>query len=212
VDEFATLAETLDEVSGIAGIEVNLSLPVRGGTTSRMGDDPDLTFAVVEAVRLSTSLPVLAKLNSDPLRIVETAQAAQSGGADAITLVNAVDGLAIDIARRRPAPRVEQSFLVGPAVKPIALRQVFDVAGAVEIPVIGGGGIASLDDALEFFLAGASAIQIGSAVFADPGLPVRLIEELRVWLETHGITRLVEIVGAARESHVDGSPIESELG
>lgn len=212
VDEFATLAETFDEVSGIAGVEINLSLPVRGGTTSRIGDDPDLTFAVVEAVRTSTSLPVLVKLNSDPLRIVEAAQAAQTGGADAITLVNAVDGLAIDIARRRLASRTEQSFLVGPAIKPIVLRQVFEVAGAVEIPVIGGGGIASLDDALDYFLAGASAIQIGSAVFADPGLPVRLVEELRVWLESHGITRIGEIVGAARGSGGDAAPIESELG
>jgi dihydroorotate dehydrogenase (NAD+) catalytic subunit len=212
VDEFATLAETFDEVSGIAGVEINLSLPVRGGTTRRIGDDPDLTFEVVEAVRTSTSLPILVKLNSDPLRIAESAHGAQSGGADAITLVNAIDGLAIDIFRRRVASRREQSFLVGPAIKPIVLRQVYDVASAVEIPVIAGGGIASLDDALDYLLAGASAIQIGTAVFADPGLPIRLVEELRAWLETQGITRLEEIVGAAHSSRGDDVQIESEFG
>lgn len=211
-DEFATLAETLDETSGIAGIEINLSLPVRGGTSRRIGDDPDLTFAVIEAVRTSTSLPVLVKLNSDPLRIIETAQATQSGGADAIALVNSIDALAIDIERQRPVDRTARSFLVGPATKPIVLRQVFEVAGAVDVPVIGGGGIASLEDALDYFLAGASAIQIGSAVFSDPGLPVRLTEELGAWLESRGITRIGEIVGAARGSGSDDAPIESELG
>jgi dihydroorotate dehydrogenase (NAD+) catalytic subunit len=197
-DEFATIAETLDEVAGVSGLEINLSLPMRGEIEGRIGDDPDRTFAIVEAVRTSTSLPVIAKLNSSPLLVVESARAAQSAGADAISLVNAVEGLVIDSEHRRPAHNVRNAFLAGPAIKPIVLRQVFDVAASVPIPVIGGGGIASLDDALEFLMAGASAIQIGSAIFTEPALPERLVNELTAWMTTRGIAGLDDLVGVAQ--------------
>ena len=124
-------------------------------------------------------------------------QSAESAGADAVSLVNTLVGMAIDVRKRKPLLANQTGGLSGPAIKPVAVRMVYQVAAAVEVPVIGMGGIMSLNDALEFFMAGASAIQIGTAIFVDPGLPIRLIDELGAWLEGEGFPSLAQVVGIA---------------
>jgi len=198
VDEFAAIAETLDELTGIAAIELNLSSPIRDLPGSCFGFHPDQTAQVVEAVRASTSLPVVAKLSPAANDIVAVALAAESAGVDAISLINAIVGLTIDVKRRRPALATGFGGLTGPAIKPIAVRMVHDVAATVSVPVIGIGGIASLADLLEYLVVGASAVQIGSAIFAQPSLLTRLIDELEAWMMTNEIDRLDQIVGTIR--------------
>lgn len=197
VEDFAELARTLDEVPGVAALEVNVSCPniQRGGYC--FGWDPDMTADVTRAVRAATTLPVIVKLSPGAADVVSVAQAAESGGADAVSLINTLVGMAIDVRRRKPILANQTGGLSGPAVKPIAVRMVYQVAAAVEIPVIGMGGIMGLNDALEFFMAGASAIQIGTAVFVDPGLPIRLIDELAAWLDAEGFPSIAQVVGIA---------------
>jgi dihydroorotate dehydrogenase (NAD+) catalytic subunit len=198
IDEFATIAETLDELSGVSAIELNLSSPNREVPGSCFGDDPDQTAQLVEAVRDFTSLPIIAKLSPSAMDVTSIALAAEAAGSDAISLINSIIGLSIDVKRRRPALSTALGGLSGPAIKPIAVRMVHHVAAAVSVPVIGIGGIASLADVLEFLMAGATAVQIGSAIFAQPSLLSRLIDELEAWMTTNQIDRLDQIVGAVR--------------
>ena len=134
------------------------------------------------------------------------AQAVEYAGADAVSLINTLVGMAIDVKHRRPLLANHTGGLSGPAVKPVAVRMVFQVAAAVRVPVIGMGGIMGLNDALEFFLAGASAVQIGTGIFVDPGLPIRLIDELEVWLKAEGFSSVEQIVGIANEGFRLGEP------
>jgi dihydroorotate dehydrogenase (NAD+) catalytic subunit len=200
IDEFVAIAQTLDELPGIAAIELNLSCPNREAAGASFGWDPDQTAQLVEAVRASTSLPVIAKLSPIPLGVVAIAQAAETAGADAVSLINALVGLSIDVKRRKPALAAGAGGLTGPAVKPLALHMVYEVAAAVSVPVVGIGGIAGLADVLEFLMAGASAIQIGTAIFAQPSLLTRLIDELEAWMTTNGFERLDDLVGIARDA------------
>jgi dihydroorotate dehydrogenase (NAD+) catalytic subunit len=197
VGDYAEMARILDEIPGVAGLEVNVSCPniARGGYC--FGWDPDMTADVTQAVRNATTLPVIVKLSPGATDIVSVAQAAEYAGADSVSLVNTLVGMAIDVRRRKPVLANQTGGLSGPAIKPIAVRMVYQVAAAVEIPVIGMGGIMSLNDALEFFMAGASAIQVGTAIFVDPGLPIRLIDELGAWLEKEGFLSLAQVVGIA---------------
>lgn len=197
VEDYAMMARILDEQPGIAGIEVNISCPniARGGYC--FGWDPEMSADVTRAVRAVTTLPVIVKLSPGAVDVVSVAQAVEEAGADAVSLINTLVGMAIDVKGRRPVLANITGGLSGPAVKPIALRMVYQVAAAVKIPIIGMGGIMGLQDALEFFMAGATAIQVGTAIFVKPTVLMQLIDELEEWLATNGVGSIGEIVGAA---------------
>ena len=197
VEEFAEMAAMLDEAPGVAGVELNLSCPNVAVGGMLFGRDPDLAAAVTAAARAATTLPLLVKLTPAVTDIVAVARAVADAGADALSCVNTLPGLAIDVRHRRPVLGNVTGGLSGPAIKPVALRAVYQVARAVDVPVIGVGGIADLDDALEFFLAGAAAVQVGTATFADPGAMPRIIEGLGEWLAREGFASVGEIVGLA---------------
>jgi dihydroorotate dehydrogenase (NAD+) catalytic subunit len=199
VDDYAMMAAILDEQPAIAAIEVNVSCPniAQGGYC--FGWDPQMSADVTRAVRSATTLPIIVKLSPGASDIVSVAAAVEEAGADAISLINTLVGMAIDVRRRRPLLANHTGGLSGPAVKPIAVRMVYQVAAAVRVPVIGMGGIMGLNDALEFFLAGATAIQVGTGIFVDPGLPIRLIADLTNWLDEDGFSSLEQIVGIAND-------------
>jgi dihydroorotate dehydrogenase (NAD+) catalytic subunit len=197
VEDYAMMASLLDEVSGVAAIEVNISCPNIAAGGYCFGWDPDMSADVTRAVRRSTTLPVMVKLSPGATDIVAIAQAVEEAGADSVSLINTLVGMAIDSKKRQPVLANVTGGLSGPAVKPIALRMVYQVAAAVRIPVVGMGGIASLADALEFFMAGASAIQVGTAIFVQPSMLIRLIDDLDEWLVREGVSSIGEIVGVA---------------
>ncbi|MFM9108528.1 MAG: dihydroorotate dehydrogenase [Chloroflexota bacterium] len=197
VEDYAEMAAQLDEHSGIAGIEVNVSCPNIHAGGFCFGWDPDMTAEVTRAVRAVTTLPVIVKLSPGAVDIVAVAAAAEQAGADAVSLINTMVGMEIDTRRRQPTLANRTGGLSGPAIRPVAVRMVYQVAGAVSIPVIGMGGINELDDALQFFMAGASAIQVGTGIFVNPSLPLRLIDDLQCWLDRERLSSLSEIVGAA---------------
>ena len=200
VDEYAEVAGRLDEVDGIAGVEVNISCPnvKRGGIV--FGTDPARTAEVVGAVRKATRLPMIPKLSPNVTDVVEIARACVDEGADAVSLVNTLLGTAIDIGTRTFKLANVTGGLSGPAIKPIALRMVWQVAQAVDVPVIGIGGIMTAEDAVEFFLAGADAIQVGTANFVNPSAAIEIAAGLDAYLERHGFGHVSEIVGTVRTS------------
>jgi dihydroorotate dehydrogenase (NAD+) catalytic subunit len=200
VDEYAQIAEELDNVSGISGLEVNISCPnVKAGGVE-FGTNPDVAAAVTRAVRKATSLPVLVKLTPNVTDIVCIAVAVADSGADALTLINTLKGMAIDIRKRRPVLGNVTGGLSGKAIKPVALQMVYRVAGAVKIPVIGCGGISNYQDALEFIMAGACAVQVGTASFTNPRAALDVIEGIESFMVDQKISSLSRIVGAARIS------------
>jgi dihydroorotate dehydrogenase (NAD+) catalytic subunit len=193
-EEFVSLASRLDEFPRLAGLELNISCPnVSGGVD--FGTDARLTHDLVTRVRRATRLPVIAKLTPNVTDIVPIAQAAADAGADAVSLVNTFQGLAVDWRRRRPVLGAGTGGLSGPAIKPLALRIVWQVARAVPIPIIGVGGIASIDDVMEYLVSGASAIQVGTANFYDPGIAGRLVDELEALVQKEGWSHIREVVG-----------------
>jgi dihydroorotate dehydrogenase (NAD+) catalytic subunit len=198
VDEYVKMAEKLDGVAGISGIEVNISCPnVRAGG-AEFGTSPRSAVEVTTAVRAATSLPVMVKLTPNTSDIAGIATAVAQSGADAISLINTLKGTAIDINRRQPLLGNFTGGLSGPAIKPVALYMVYEVAGAVEIPVIGCGGITTASDAIEFLLAGASAVQVGTASFANPQAPLDVLEGLEQFIAREGIDSITELIGKAR--------------
>jgi dihydroorotate dehydrogenase (NAD+) catalytic subunit len=197
VEDYVEVARRLDGQPGVAGIELNISCPNVGKGGLQFALDPEAAAEVTTAVRASTDLPLMVKLSPAATDIRAIARAIEKAGADAISAVNTLSGMAIDLHRRRPLLGNTYGGLSGPALKPVALRVVYEVAQVVEIPIVAIGGIGSLDDALEFFFAGAIAVQVGTAVFADPVLPVRIIDELEAWLAQRGFGTPREIVGAA---------------
>jgi dihydroorotate dehydrogenase (NAD+) catalytic subunit len=197
VEDYAMMASMLDETSGIAGIEVNISCPNIAAGGYCFGWDPEMSADVTRAVKRATTLPVIVKLSPGATDIVSIAEAVEEAGADSISLINTLVGMAIDARTREPVLANVTGGLSGPAIKPIALRMVYQVAAAVRVPVIGMGGISSLADALEFFMAGASAIQIGTAIFVQPSMIIRLIDDLDEWLHREGVSSISEIVGVA---------------
>ena len=201
VQEYRTLAEKFDECEAVAAIEVNVSCPnvTKGGM--HFGVEPRATAEVVAAVRKATTKPVLVKLSPNAADIVKVAVAAEEAGADAVSLINTILGMAIDVESRRPVLGNVFGGLSGPAVKPIALRMVWDVCGAISIPVVGIGGISTARDALEFILAGASAVQIGTALFSNPEAAGEVLLGLETYLRETGSSSVAEIVGAARSSY-----------
>lgn len=197
VEDFAMMARSLDDVPGVAAIEVNISCPNIHAGGFCFGWDPVMSADVTRAVRSATTLPVIVKLSPGAVDIIEIAQAVEGAGADAVSLINTLVGMAIDTRSRKPILANHTGGLSGPAVRPVAVRMVYQVAQAVGIPIVGLGGIMKLNDALEFLMAGASAIQVGTAIFAEPGMLGRLIDDLDAWMRANRIATLAEIVGSA---------------
>lgn len=198
VAEFATLARELDGVPGVAALEVNISCPNLDVGGMEFGQDPGQAAAVTAAVVQSTTLPVIVKLTPNVTDIVPIARAVEAAGADALCVANSFLGMAIDVHSRRPRTHRPFAGLTGPAIKPLALRLTYQCAAAVAIPVIGCGGIESGWDAIEYLLAGASAVQVGTATFRNPLAPLRVLEEMEAFCREQGVESLREIVGAAR--------------
>jgi dihydroorotate dehydrogenase (NAD+) catalytic subunit len=193
-DEFVAMAAQLDGRPGVAAIELNISCPnVSGGVD--FGADGAMCSRLVEACRNATSLPIIAKLTPNVTSIAAIAKAAEAGGADAISLINTVLGMAIDWRTRRPLLGNVMGGLSGPAIKPIALRCVYQVAQAVKTPLIGIGGIASIDDVMEFLVAGATAVQVGTANYYDPTVTMKLVDALPAALHEAGASCVHDIVG-----------------
>ena len=195
IEEYAELAKRLSSVPGIAGIEVNISCPnVKHGGMS-FGILSKSTADVISAVRKATKLPVIAKLTPNVTDIKLIAKAAEEAGADAISAINTVLGMAIDINTRKPKLSMGVGGLSGPAIKPIAVRMVHEIYKTVKIPVIGIGGIMNADDAIEFILAGASAVQVGTANFINPKAAIQISEGIRKYLVLHKFSSVKDIVG-----------------
>ncbi len=187
VDEYALLAKRLKDMEGIAALEVNVSCPnVKEGGLS-FGQDPLLVKEVTEAVRENWDKPLIVKLSPNVTNIVEIGRAAKEGGADVLSLINTLRGMAIDTNSGRPVLAQGIGGLSGPAIKPVALRMVFELASELDIPLIGMGGIQSYRDVLEFMMAGASAVAIGTAVLRTPGMLIELVRELEYWRLSNGV-------------------------
>lgn len=193
-EEFVAMAQRLDDADGLAAIELNLSCPnVSGGVD--FGVDAPMCRRVVAGARAACRWPILAKLTPNVASIATIAQAAADGGADAISVINTCLGMAVDWRRRRPLLGNVMGGLSGPAIKPIALRAVYQVARAVQIPVVGIGGIATIDDVMEFAVAGASAVQIGTANFYNPTATMTILDQLPAALAELGAGRFADVVG-----------------
>jgi dihydroorotate dehydrogenase (NAD+) catalytic subunit len=195
VEEYAEVTRILDGASGVDGIEINISCPnVRKGGMA-FGGDPRMTYEVVAAVRKATRLPVIPKLSPNVADITVFARAAEEAGADALSCINTLLGLAIDVETRRPLLAFGTGGLSGPAIRPIAVRMTWQAARAVRIPILGIGGISSARDALEFLIAGARAVQVGTANFVDTGVYDRILAGLRDHLDRHRLDDINALVG-----------------
>ena len=198
VSEYARLAQELEGVAGISALEVNIGCPNIKAGGAEFGASPESAAEVTAKVKAATSLPVLVKLTPNTPDIAEVARAVAGAGADAISLINTLKGMVIDTARRRPLLGNIFGGLSGPAIKPVALYMVYTVAGAVKVPVIGVGGITTAGDALEFIMAGASAIQVGTANFTNPRAPLDVLEGIEQFMEKEGIKDIAELIGVGR--------------
>lgn len=196
IEEYQELAKRLEAAGGADALELNISCPnVSGGVD--FGTDPGLCRQVVEGVRNACNLPILAKLTPNVTRIADIAQAAADGGADAVSCVNTVLGMAIDWRKKKPILGNTFGGLSGPAIKPVALRCVYQVASQVDIPIVGIGGIATIDDVMEFMAAGASCVQIGTANYYDPTISQQLVAQLPAAVAALGVSNLQAAVGTA---------------
>lgn len=197
LSEYVEISKRLSEVEGVAGLELNISCPnVEGGMD--FGLDPKLTYSLVEAVRKSTSLPLVVKLSPNVTDIVEIASAAESAGADAISAVNTFLGLKIDIKTRKPLLANITGGLSGPAIRPLAVRMVWQIAKAVKIPIVGIGGITTAEDALEFIIAGATAVAIGTANFVNPRVSLEVVEGIAEFMRRGKLSSIKELVGSVK--------------
>lgn len=197
LEDFEEIARRLQGAPGLKAIEVNISCPNVSHGGMFFGTDPAMAAEVTRRVRKHTSLPLIIKLSPNVTDITEIARAVVSEGADILSLINTLLGMAIDIKTRRPLLARKVGGLSGPAVKPVALRMVWQTAQAVDVPIIGMGGISSAQDALEFLMAGASAVAVGCASFVDPLAIPRIIEDLNAWLDREGFASLRDVVGLA---------------
>src|SRR6187549_1686827 len=195
LDEYVELARILSDAEGVAALELNISCPniKEGGIT--FGCSLTGTYSVVSEVRKVTSLPVIPKLTPNVTDVASFARASEDAGADAVSLVNTFLAMAIDVETRRPELSNIVGGLSGPAIRPIAVRMVYECRRAVKIPVIGMGGIASARDALEFIIAGADAVQVGTANFVDPFIWSKLLDGMRDYMQRHQLPRIADLVG-----------------
>jgi dihydroorotate dehydrogenase (NAD+) catalytic subunit len=198
VEDYVEVVRVLNDHEGLAGYELNVSCPNTCHGGIYFSSDPALLSEVVEAVKRTATRPVMVKLSPNVSAIEPLARAAEASGADAISLVNTLIGLAVDARTRRPRIGAGFGGLSGPAIKPVALRLVYQAAQAVKIPVVGLGGIASGEDAAEFLIAGACAVQVGTATFWDPRSPLRIAEELSTFLRRENIARVADLVGTLK--------------
>ena len=197
-DDYAECAARIDPLDNIPAIELNISCPnVKDGGMA-FGVTCEGAASVVRAVRKRYNKTLIVKLSPNVTSIADIARAVEAEGADSVSLINTLMGMAIDIERRQPLLSISTGGLSGPAVKPVALRMVWQVAKAVNIPVIGLGGISSATDAIEFLMAGASAIEIGTANFLDPAITVKVRDGINQWLDDHGCHSVQEIVGSLK--------------
>jgi dihydroorotate dehydrogenase (NAD+) catalytic subunit len=198
LEEYGELAEKIDAIPEVAGVEVNISCPnvKQGGIV--FGTDPNAASEVVKLVRKGTGKPLIVKLSPNVTDVVVMAQACVDAGADALSLINTLTGMAIDLQKRKPILANITGGLSGPAIKPVALRMVWQVAKAVKIPIIGIGGIMSGTDALEFILAGATAIQVGTANFLDPSAAQTIAQDMEQWLVENCVSDIRELIGALK--------------
>jgi dihydroorotate dehydrogenase (NAD+) catalytic subunit len=195
VEEYAKAAERLSAGGGIHGLEMNISCPNKQAGWCIFGTDPRVTFEVVSAVRKSTDLTLIVKLSPNVTDIAVMARAAEDAGADAVSLINTITGMAIDIETRRPRLANITGGLSGPAVKPVALRMAWEVFRAVKVPVIGMGGIMNGRDAMEFILAGATAVAVGTAHFMNPVASVQVIEGMEDYMREKRVSQIRELIG-----------------
>ena len=210
VDEYCAVVSMLEHEEGIDAYEINISCPnVKEGGLA-FGTDRAMTLEITRRLRALTSRPLIIKLPPNVTHVGEFARAAEEGGADAVSLINTLVGMAVDIPSRRPRLATTTGGLSGPAIKPVALAKVYEASQAVKIPVIGIGGIMTAEDALEFLIVGASAVQVGTANFIDPAAGVRIAEGLKGYCEKHGIERLASLTGSIRVSK-DLSVLQSWL-
>ncbi|MBQ2508688.1 MAG: dihydroorotate dehydrogenase [Bacteroidales bacterium] len=195
IEEYCTVAEKIDALDNIPAIELNISCPnVKKGGMG-FGTNPDMAAQVVNAVRKVYHKTLIVKLTPNVTNIVEIAKAVEAAGADSVSLINTLLGMAIDVEKQRPYLSTITGGLSGPAVKPVAVRMVWQVAHAVKIPVVGLGGICTAADALEFLMAGATAIEVGTANFIDPLVTVKIVDGLEEYCKRHGIKDINDIIG-----------------
>jgi dihydroorotate dehydrogenase (NAD+) catalytic subunit len=195
VEEYAALARAADGIDRIDAVEVNISCPnVKAGGVA-FGVEPASAAAVTEAVRARTTKPVMVKLSPNVADVAAIARCVEDAGADAISLINTLTGMAVDLATRRPKLANVTGGLSGPAIKPVALRMVWQAAAAVSIPVVGIGGIMTAEDALEFLTVGASAVQVGTGNLVDPSASVRMVADIETFLMENNIPGVSEMVG-----------------
>jgi dihydroorotate dehydrogenase (NAD+) catalytic subunit len=197
-DEYLQVIRLLDEAEGIAAYELNISCPNVTAGGMEFGTDPDQAARLTEACKRIARRPIFVKLSPNAGDIVRVARAVEAAGADALSAINTILGLSIDIYTRRPRLATGMGGLSGPALKPIALRMVYQIATAVRIPVIGVGGITTVEDALEFLIAGATALQIGTANYADPLISIKILEGLEHFLTQQGIATVRSLIGSLR--------------
>ncbi len=199
VEEYATVAAGLDNAEGVSGIEINISCPNLKAGGMAFGNAPGPTFEVVSAVRKRTNLPLLVKLSPNVTCIAEIARAAEAAGADALSLINTLTGMLIDIEKKKPLLGNVFGGLSGPAIMPVALKMIWQTAEAVKIPVLGMGGITSAEDALQFIMAGARAVAVGTGIFYDPELPAKIVKGIRNYMITNNVPTLGLLEGVARK-------------
>ena len=198
IDDYTEVARKLDKVPGVAGLELNISCPNVKEGGAEFGANPETAAKVTSAVKKATTLPVIVKLTPNTGEIVRIAQAVAAAGADALCLINTVKGMAIDIKTRKPLLGNTYGGLSGPAIKPVALYMVYQVFKAVNIPIVGCGGITNGNDAIEFLMAGATAVEVGTASFMNPRAPMDVLEGIGKYLQENKIEDLHELIGAAQ--------------
>lgn len=197
IDNYAALAAKLDKAAGVAGLEVNISCPNVKAGGAEFGANPESAAKVTAAVRKATSLPVIVKLTPNTAEIVHIAQDVAAAGADALCLINTVRGMEIDVKTHKPLLGNGYGGLSGPAIKPVALFMVYEVFKSVNVPIVGCGGITNARDAIEFIMAGASAVQVGTASFTNPRAPMDVLEGIQSYLQKEKIQDIHELIGAA---------------
>ncbi len=198
IEEYATIAKRLDKVPGLAALEVNISCPNVAAGCIEFGATAEGAAEVTRAVKRSTSLPVIVKLTPNTADIVALAQAVENAGADAVSLINTLRGMAIDIKKRKPVLGNITGGLSGPAIKPVALAMVYRVAAAVKIPVIGCGGITTAEDAIEFLMAGARAVEVGTAALVNPRAPLDIVKGIEKYMLQWKIAEINQLIGVAQ--------------
>lgn len=201
LEDYAEISRRLDGCPGVAGLEVNISCPNVKHGGMQFGTCPDMAYQAIKAVRDHTSLPVIAKLSPNVTDIVVMAESVAAAGADAIAMINTLLGMAIDIRTRRPILGNVVGGLSGPAVKPVAVRMVYQVAQAVDLPILGMGGITTWEDAMEFILAGATAVAVGTANFVNPRATLDIVEGLERYCRENQVADISDLVGAAWKSN-----------